>query len=51
MRVDTGDLLERARVFATQAHQRIDHRRKYSKQPYDVHLGAVAGLPTVLIGG
>jgi (p)ppGpp synthase/HD superfamily hydrolase len=31
-------------TFATQAHQRIDHRRKYSQQPYDVHLGAVAEL-------
>jgi len=44
MSVDTGDLLDRARVFATHAHQRIDHRRKYSKQPYDVHLRAVAEL-------
>jgi hypothetical protein len=44
MSVDTGDLLARAREFAIQAHQRIDHRRKYSKQPYDVHLGAVAEL-------
>src|SRR5262249_6200576 len=25
-------------------HRRIDHRRKYSKQPYDVHLKAVAEL-------
>ena len=33
-----------ARVFATQAHKRIDHRRKYSNQPYDVHLKAVADI-------
>jgi hypothetical protein len=38
------DLVEQARHFATQAHQRIDHRRKYSRQPYHVHLEAVAGL-------
>ena len=39
---DSGeDFVERARLFATQAHQRIDHRRKYSQQPYDVHLRAV----------
>lgn len=28
--------------FATEAHQRIDHRRKYSNQPYAVHLERVA---------
>ncbi|MEH6469103.1 MAG: HD domain-containing protein [Porticoccus sp.] len=28
--------------FATEAHQRIDHRRKYSNQPYAVHLEGVA---------
>jgi hypothetical protein len=39
-----SDLVERARNFATKAHQRIDHRRKYSKQPYQVHLEAVAKL-------
>lgn len=38
------DLVERARSFATQAHARIDHRRKYTRQPYDVHLRAVADL-------
>lgn len=38
------DLVERARRFATQAHRRIDQRRKYSKQPYEVHLKAVAEL-------
>lgn len=39
-----ADLIERARLFATSAHQRIDQRRKYSGQPYDVHLAAVAAL-------
>jgi len=38
------DLVERAREFATSAHQRIGHQRKYSKQPYHVHLEAVAKL-------
>lgn len=38
------DLIQRARDFATQAHKRIDQRRKYSNQPYDAHLKAVAGL-------
>jgi hypothetical protein len=38
------DLVARAREFAIREHRRIDHRRKYSKQPYDVHLEAVAGL-------
>lgn len=38
------DLIQRARDYATRAHQRIDQRRKYSGQPYDVHLAAVAGL-------
>lgn len=39
-----ADLVERARDYATKAHKRIDHRRKYSKQPYEVHLDAVAKL-------
>jgi len=38
------DLIERAREFATQAHQRIGQRRKYTNQPYELHLGAVAKL-------
>ncbi len=37
-----NQLIKRARDFATQAHQRIGHRRKYTKQPYEVHLKAVA---------
>ena len=38
------DLVARARAFAIREHRRIDHRRKYSNQPYDVHLEAVAKL-------
>jgi hypothetical protein len=38
------DLVQRARDFATNAHKRIDHRRKYSKQPYTTHLASVARL-------
>ena len=38
------DLVERARSYATSAHARINHLRKYSLQPYDVHLNAVAKL-------
>jgi len=41
---DKQDLVARARVFASQAHRRIDHRRKYSNQPYEVHLKGVAAL-------
>lgn len=45
MSVNTGPILpEKAREFATLAHQRIDHRRKYTRQPYDEHLRAVAEL-------
>ena len=39
-----SDLVTRARAYATQAHKRIEHRRKYSNQPYEVHLEAVAKL-------
>ena len=38
------DLVGHAREFAIRAHKRIDHRRKYNKQSYDVHLKAVADL-------
>jgi len=41
---NTVTLVHRAREFATQAHRRIDQRRKYSKQAYEVHLKAVADL-------
>ncbi len=40
----TKTLVRRAREFATQAHRRIEQRRKYSKQAYEVHLKAVADL-------
>ena len=43
-----SDLIQRAKQFATQAHQRIDHRRKYNNQPYQVHLQAVASLLTTV---
>jgi hypothetical protein len=39
-----SELVKQAREFATAAHQRIDHRRKYTKQPYQVHLKSVAQL-------
>ena len=33
-----SELINRAKNFATSAHQRIGHLRKYSDQPYQVHL-------------
>ena len=33
-----SDLVEQARQFANRAHERINHQRKYTKQPYTVHL-------------
>ena len=44
MNNSTPDLPDRARVYATEAHQRINHSRKYNNEPYDVHLSAVAKL-------
>ena len=41
---DAEGLAARAREFATEAHARIDHRRKYTGQPYQEHLKAVAEL-------
>jgi hypothetical protein len=38
------ELVDRARRYATEAHSRINHRRKYSLDPYDVHLKDVAGI-------
>jgi hypothetical protein len=38
------DLVAEARRFATEAHRRIQHQRKYSGQPYEVHLKAVAAI-------
>lgn len=37
-------LVSAAKAFAVDSHRRIDHRRKYSQQPYEVHLKAVAEL-------
>ena len=39
-----SELVKQAREFATVAHQRINHRRKYTKQPYEVHLKSVAQI-------
>jgi len=38
------DLIARARRFATEAHERIDQRRKYTNKPYQEHLKSVAEL-------
>lgn len=38
------DLIAKARTYAIQAHSRINHRRKYSLEPYDVHLKDVADI-------
>lgn len=38
------DLVKHASEYATNAHKRINHRRKYTKQPYSVHLAMVAKL-------
>lgn len=38
------NIVENAQKFAIKAHKRIDHRRKYSQQPYSVHLAAVAKI-------
>ncbi|GFO66670.1 hypothetical protein GMLC_02490 [Geomonas limicola] len=40
----TNDLIQRARLYATEMHERINQRRKYTHQPYPVHLKAVADL-------
>ncbi|RLA42026.1 MAG: bifunctional (p)ppGpp synthetase/guanosine-3',5'-bis(diphosphate) 3'-pyrophosphohydrolase [Gammaproteobacteria bacterium] len=39
-----NEIIDKARDYATQAHARIDQRRKYSNQAYDVHLKKVAEL-------
>ena len=39
-----SDLIKKAQDFATTEHQRINHLRKYSNQPYQTHLQAVAKL-------
>jgi hypothetical protein len=42
--VPAQELVERARRYAIAMHRRIDHRRRYTNQPYEVHLKAVAQL-------
>ncbi len=39
-----SDIIKKAQDFATTEHQRINHVRKYSNQPYQTHLQAVAKL-------
>jgi HD domain len=39
-----SEIVQNAIRFATEAHQRIDQRRKYSNQPYSVHLERVAEI-------
>lgn len=39
-----GELEQRAKAFATQAHGSIDQRRKYTGEPYIVHPIAVAEI-------
>ncbi len=38
------DLLARARDYASYAHARINHKRKYTGQPYQVHLKSVVQI-------
>ncbi|MCP4008244.1 MAG: bifunctional (p)ppGpp synthetase/guanosine-3',5'-bis(diphosphate) 3'-pyrophosphohydrolase [Proteobacteria bacterium] len=38
------DLLTRARDYASYAHARINHKRKYTGQPYQVHLKSVVQI-------
>jgi hypothetical protein len=39
-----SELVLNAATYASQAHRRINQLRRYSGQPYEVHLKAVAGL-------
>lgn len=39
-----NDIVQRAQGFATSAHRRINHQRKYTKAPYVDHLAATAKL-------
>ena len=38
------DILTRARDYASYAHERINHKRKYTGQPYQVHLKSVVQI-------
>ena len=44
------DLVKRAMDYASHAHTRINHRRKYTNQPYTAHLAAVARRITEIDG-
>jgi hypothetical protein len=44
------ELAKRASCYATSAHARINQLRKYTLQPYDVHLRSVAGLVASVSG-
>ena len=39
-----GDLIKAAKTFAQNRHRKIMHTRKYSGEPYEFHLEAVAAL-------
>jgi hypothetical protein len=39
-----NDLVARARLFATEAHERTDQRRKYTDQTYQGYLRSVAAM-------
>jgi (p)ppGpp synthase/HD superfamily hydrolase len=39
-----SNLVKRAAIFAKRAHAAIDHRRKYTNEPYFVHPAEVAAL-------
>lgn len=40
----TLDIVERAQIFATRAHERAGQRRRYTGEPYITHPAAVAAL-------
>jgi (p)ppGpp synthase/HD superfamily hydrolase len=42
--MDMNDLIEKAREFARQAHESVNHYRKYTKEPYIVHPAAVSKI-------
>ena len=45
-----ANLIENARAYAIGAHSRINQLRKYTHQPYDVHLKSVAELVASVSG-
>ena len=47
---DNDDLVESAKRYAIEMHGSIDHKRKYTGDPYHVHLAAVAEL-VASVGG